>query len=140
MTKYSPEIVDTICEQLSTGKSLVTICKAEGVAYSTVMNWLDQHPDFLEKYTRAREAQADYLAEEIIEIADRSDRDFSFDPETQKLTVDGEHIQRARLQIDARKWYAGKLRPKKYSDKLDLNHGGQEDNPVNLQVEFIKPE
>lgn len=45
-----------------------------------------------------------FQAEEIVIIADSCT-----DP------------HKARLQIDARKWYASKLAPKKYGDKLDLN-------------------
>ena len=32
----------------------------------------------------------------------------------------GRHSQ---VRIDARKWMAGKLRSKKYGDKLDVEHG-----------------
>ncbi len=35
--------------------------------------------------------------------------------------VNGEHIQRSRLRIDARKWMASKLAPKKYGEKLELD-------------------
>jgi len=31
----------------------------------------------------------------------------------------GENIQRSRLRIDARKWVASKLKPKKYGDRID---------------------
>ena len=36
-------------------------------------------------------------------------------------------IEHRRLQVDARKWAAGKLAPKKYGDKLAV--GGDEDAP-----------
>jgi hypothetical protein len=40
--------------------------------------------------------------------------------------TEGDMIQHRRLQVDARKWYASKLAPKKYGDKIeaDLNHSG----------------
>lgn len=57
---------------------------------------------------RAREEQADGFADEIIDIAD------SVAPET------GE-VAKAKLQIDARKWKAAKLAPKKYGEKLELD-------------------
>ena len=56
----------------------------------------------------AREEQADGFADEIIDIAD------SVTPET------GE-VAKAKLQIDARKWKASKLAPKKYGEKLELD-------------------
>jgi hypothetical protein len=34
-------------------------------------------------------------------------------------------IERARLKVDARKWVAAKLKPKKYGDKLQTEHSGE---------------
>lgn len=65
--------------------------------------------DFCQRYMRAREAQAHREADEIRLIAD---------------TATPETVNVARLQIDARKWRAGKLAPKVYGDKLDVDHKG----------------
>lgn len=101
-----------ICEQIAIGRSLVSICKDDGMpAYSLVMAWCQDDDDFRERYARARELQADYIADEIIDIADGA-KDANI----------------ARLQIDARKWKAGKLRPKVYGDRLNL------DADVNLSI------
>ncbi len=79
-------------------------------AISTVMGWLfdGKYEDFSEQYTRARQAQAELRADEIIDIADGAEHGAS------------EAVQAARLRVDARKWAAGKLAPKRYGDKLDL--------------------
>ena len=53
--------------------------------------------------TRAREAQADKLFKESLEIADKA--------------TPG-NVSVARLQVDVRKWHAGKLAPKKYGDHI----------------------
>jgi hypothetical protein len=93
----------------------------------TVFSWLAQGESenaseqlrlFLHQYIRAREAQADFLAEEIIEIADDAEGDDA-------AFVGINRVHRARLQIDTRKWIACKFKPKKYGDKVDLNHGGE---------------
>ena len=42
--------------------------------------------------------------------------------------VTADMVERARLQIDARKWLAGKMAPKKYGEKLAL--GGADDLPA----------
>ena len=55
-----------------------------------------------DQYARARELQAQHYANEIVEIAD-TDTD----------------ANRARVRIDARKWVACKLLPKKYGEKID---------------------
>lgn len=64
---------------------------------------------FAEQYARARETQADALFNDILDIVDQAE-----DP------------QIARLRMDARKWMAGKLRPKVYGDKVEL--GGKVDH------------
>ena len=103
-TLRTPETAATICERLVAGESLRTICADEGMpSPSAVFDWLAADPAFSEQYARAREAQADTLAAEVVQIADDAE-----------ATPDG--IGKARLQIDARKWYAAKLRPKVYGD------------------------
>ena len=54
-----------------------------------------------EQYARAREAEADNLAEDMLRIADNC-----------------HDAQKARVQIDTRKWLASKKNPKKFGDKL----------------------
>ena len=39
-------------------------------------------------------------------------------------TKDGDMIERARRQVDSRKWLLSKLAPKKYGDKLQTEHSG----------------
>lgn len=108
-TDYGDEVVDLICSRLAVGESLNRICKdADMPAMSTVFGWLSKYPEFLEKYTRAREAQAESHADQLVEIADNPD-------------IDANH---KRIMVDARKWVASKLKPKRYGDKLDLDHSG----------------
>lgn len=113
---------DDLCEHIANGKSLVSWCKLTGIGYSTIMAHLANDTVFQEKYTRAREDQADYLVDEIIEIADEAPTE----PITDGLVVkyDATAIARNRLRVDTRKWAASKMKPKKYGDKLDLNHAG----------------
>ena len=69
--------------------------------------------------------EADHFADEIIEIADDARNDwmdkYNNDGEVIRV-VDHEVVQRSRLRMDARRWLAGKLRPKKYGDKIEANH------------------
>jgi len=102
-TVCTPEITSAICDKIASGKSLRSILSRPGMpSYAAVCVWLREDREFQEHYARAREAQADFLAEAIIEIADGTG-----------------NVQRDRFRIDARIWYAGKLRPKKYGTKPD---------------------
>src|SRR6516225_264540 len=75
------------------------------------------------RYTRAREAQADKFFREIIEIADDASRDYVATSDGKRI-VDHENIQRSRLRVDARKWAAARLAPKKYGDRIEHDHKG----------------
>lgn len=118
-TIYSDELAITICDRLANGEGLVSICKDKNMPHrSTVHDWLNpEHStyqsDFADKYARARDDQADYKAEEIESIADR--------------VLSGElRPDAARVAIDAKKWTAAKLRPKRYGDKVEqeITHHG----------------
>jgi hypothetical protein len=86
-------------------------------APSTICLWLSENEEFAEQYAHARERQADLYADEIVEIAD---------------LAKNEDYNVARLRVDARKWKASKLAPKRYGDKMDLNHSG------NLKIEGVR--
>lgn len=125
MSTYTQEMADKICAELADGKSLRSICAKDGYPVkSTVFLWLRDHPEFAEQYTRAKEESADYLAEEMLEIAD-------------DITEDS---QSRRVRVDTRKWIASKMKPKKYGDKLDVN--GKFDGTLQLSgsVVFVDPE
>ena len=101
-SSYTDAIANEICELLSEGNSLVRICKLPHMPDSrTVFEWLSrpEHEAFALNYTRARAQMTHHLAEQCLEIAD-----LSKDP------------AKARLQVDARKWFASKMLPKVYGD------------------------
>ncbi len=123
---FTQEIADTICERIADGESLRGILTTEGMpASSTVFKWLNDVPAFSEQYARAREAQADAVFDDILTIADDGRNDWmerkSADGGNIGWMENGEALRRSQLRIDARKWMAGKLKPKKYSDKLQID-------------------
>lgn len=138
-SKYTPEIGKQICDAMIEGRSIRSICQADNLpSATTVFNWLatPKHP-FLEHYTQAREIQAEMMADEILDIADDGTNDF-VERETKKGTIilcDQENINRSRLRVDARKWVAAKLLPKKYGDKVE--HVGNENTPLRVIVEHV---
>ena len=114
-------MADKICERLADGESMRSICRDENMPDTkTVLRWLSQNENFRTQYAHARELQADALADQILDI---SNTPVMGEIETTKEW--GTEIKRAdmiehrRLQIDARKWYAGKLRPKVYGNNIE---------------------
>lgn len=100
---------------------------------STVIRWLRENEEFRSQYAQAKDDQADTLAEEILHIADTP-----MQGETRKLGPEGniletrqaEMTEHRKLQIDARKWVAARLKPKKYGDKLEQTHRGDPQAPI----------
>lgn len=122
---YNTEMATRICEGIASGRSLRTICEDEAMPdKATVFRWLAAHEDFRDQYARAREAQADAMLEEILDIADDGKND-SYTDEEGNVRTNQDVIARSRLRVDTRKWAMSKMAPKKYGDKLDLSHSGQ---------------
>jgi hypothetical protein len=105
-----------LCEQISEGKSLSTALKtSENMpSYQLVMLMLRNSPEFRTMYEKAVESRADRLAEEIIELADQEMPDGLEGP------MASAWVQQKRMQVDARKWVASKLKPKTYGDRIDV--------------------
>jgi hypothetical protein len=126
---YAQDMADTICERIANGESLRSICDDDGFPdKATVFRWLSFNDDFRDQYARAREAQADAIFDDILTIADDGQNDWMEKKDAEGENIgwreNGEAIRRSQLRIDARKWMAGKLKPKKYGEKLDLNVSG----------------
>jgi hypothetical protein len=97
----------------------------------TVLKWLAALPDFVTQYARAREAQADTLAEEILDIANTPQLGVRTETKGEEVkTVEGDMIEHRRLQVDARKWIASKLKPKKYGDRIHQEVTGKDGAPL----------
>ena len=115
-TDYSLELAKTICARIANGEGLVKICKEEGMpARSSVMLWIFKNKEFSDMYALAREQQADFYFEEILEIADGSQGD-TYTDDKGNIRTDHEVVNRSRLRVDTRKWIVARLAPKKYGD------------------------
>jgi hypothetical protein len=124
---FKQEVADDICARLADGESLRAICSDEGMpTKTTVMRWLqdEKRVAFRDQYMRAREMQADTLFEQILEIADDGRND-SYTDDEGNVRTDHDVIARSRLRVDARKWMAGKLRPKVYGEKVETVVSGE---------------
>ncbi|QDX22555.1 terminase small subunit protein [Pandoraea pnomenusa] len=133
-SSFTQEIGDAICERLANGESLRSICRDEEMpSQPTVFRWIDSHEAFRKQYARAREAQAEFFADQIVSIADDGSNDSYVDDEGNQRT-DHDVIARSRLRVDARKWIASKLLPKKYGDKVTNEHTGADGGPIVIQA------
>lgn len=114
-TIYTEELAESILDRLANGESMVQICKTEGMpGLRTVMRWAKEHDVFGTRYAQAREAQAEVMDDMILTAA----KEAKSDP------------QAARVQIEAYKWRAAKLAPKRYGDATTLKHADADGNSL----------
>jgi hypothetical protein len=119
-TPFNQDTAKHICDMIESGMTLNAICALPDVpSIPTVYKWLDNHPDFFQDYARARSKQADTFADMVMTEAFNS-----------------HDAQIGRLRIDALKWTASKLAPKKYGDKIEVESNSQQ----NFKISFSVPD
>ena len=135
--KQKSNIVDVVCAQVILGKTLRAAFESQGISSITFYKWLEQDEEKAKQYARARDIEADLMADEIKNIADSTKDDIVID-ENGNEVINHNVIQRDRLRVDARKWLMSKRAPKKYGDKqnIDLTTKGEHliFNPLDLDV------
>jgi hypothetical protein len=91
--------------EIRTGRALRNVLLDRGISPNVFYPQLDRNPALAERYTAARVASLDTMAEDAVAIAD--------DP-----AIDA---NKARVMVDTRKWFLSKLAPKKYGDRIDVS-------------------
>lgn len=118
--KYTPELADAICERVAACKAVHQFAGTQGMpSESAIYEWLAAHADFAEKYTRARERQADRMVAECREIADQP---------IDKMGA----VERARLRVGVRQWGAERMAPKKYGARIKQEVSGPNNGPIEV--------
>ena len=118
----TPEFAEILLDAIAGGMTLKEVCATNDLPKTSVLRWIST--EYLDQYACALRARADMQAEEIIEIADK------------KYTTNEELIA-AKMRIDARKWLMSKMAPKKYGDKVELDHGVTEELKE-IVVKYVK--
>lgn len=116
-SEYSPENVNKICEMVAQGKTLRQIQAETGWSMGTLLNWTTK-PEHLEQYTRARESAADIFETDIIEAA---------------MCASPDSAAADRVKIDALKWVAARRAPKKYGERVQNIHTGEDGGAIKIQ-------
>ena len=118
-SSYTDEMAGRICAMLGEGMPLRAVCAEDGMpSVSTVFRWLERNEAFRERYARARDVQAQVVAEQGFQEAMKAGA--GLDP------------QAARVRFDAARWLAGKLAPKVYGEKVQNEISGPGGGPVRM--------
>lgn len=133
-TKYTPELLEEVCQRLSVGEPLAMICRSEGMPDpATVWRWAEKDEKIAQAIAYARELGEDYIAADCLNIADDNSKDIRYLPDGREMT-DADVVQRAKLRIDTRLKLLAKWNPKKWGDKVDLTSDNKALNAPMIQV------
>lgn len=101
-----------VIDSIAHGQSLSQILRDDqrDIDYNDFYRWIKKDPQRSQLFTEAQEMRTEFMAGEIIEIADADD------------TL--EDVNRSRLKIDTRKWLMGAHNRKKYGETKTVELGG----------------
>ena len=145
---YTPEQVKRmkarLVEEILKGKNLNAILRddvdMEFPSNVYIYQWFNANhknydPEFLNNYVQACDIRADKIFDEMLELADSKD-DIAYTDEKGRQRIDWGKVQRNKIQIDTRKWVLGRMKPKKYGDRITNVHEGG-DKPIDV-VDYTK--
>lgn len=120
-TTFTKLAARNICEELSKGIPLATICKEPGMpAVRTVSDWKKENKDFAADFARAREEGHDALAAGCLEIAD-APLELKKTKRGQLPVTAADEIAQRKMRIDTRLKLLAKW-DKRYSNHVTVDH------------------
>lgn len=128
-SKKTPEVIDEVLRRLSDGEPLAVICRSGAKFPHPVVwgRWVDADPELAIAYARARDVGADAIATQALELADG-------------VAVNGESIQKAKLQIETRLKLLAKWNPKLYGEQSKLSLTGADGGAIKTEVTAASPD
>lgn len=132
-TKRTKKVEATICRRLSAGETLRSICRADGMPHwNTVYDWMEADTAFSGRIARARELGHDAIAEECMAIAESHEAGETVVEKKvgRKKSTEirkGDMVEHRKLKIWTRLQLLAKWNPKKYGERVALDHGVQSD-------------
>ena len=108
---------ESFIEHIYRGKSLKQLVEEDArlLSYEDFMRWIKRDPIRHERYKEAQEMRTEFMAGEILEIADGLD---SMDPSA------SETVNRDKLRIDTRKWLMSAHNRKRYGESKQIEMTG----------------
>jgi hypothetical protein len=133
---YTTKLADEIVARISDGEPLRQICRDEHMpGWRTVYDWIQAREDFAARIAHARILGFDAIAEDVLRIADTPlEGERIEESDTGKKVVREDMLGHRKLQIETRLKLLAKWDPKRYGDKLDLNHAGKNGGPIQINI------
>ncbi|CAE6713029.1 hypothetical protein R75461_01148 [Paraburkholderia nemoris] len=139
--EFSQGLFDGICKRIALGGSLRSICAEDGMPDRATFNGWRKLTDALQtQYDQACKDREDHYFEQIVDIADecrvgiKKTTKANGDVETVEIDM----VERAKVQIDARKWVLARMNRKKFGDRVTNEHVGEDGNPIALLLQHVE--
>lgn len=125
-TIRTPEIDEAVLAWVAAGKTLRDFCRQPSMPHrSAIDRWRAEDPAFQRRFARAREDGFDVIAEEALAIADspKAGKIVTVDKDGKK-TVTEDMLGHRKLQIETRLKLLAKWDPKRYGERVEVEHSG----------------
>jgi hypothetical protein len=137
--EFSQAKFDEICARIADGASLRDVCALDGMPNRCTFNeWRKRAPELQARYDAACVDREEVYFEQIVTIADEcrvgEKRVTKANGDVEVTEVD--MVDRAKMQIDARKWVLARMNRKKYGDRVTNELVGEGGGAVIHKVEF----
>lgn len=111
------QIFERVVEDVYRGRSLQSLIQDDhrAISYEDFLRWVKRDPTRHERFKEAQEMRTEFLAGEILEIADGIE---SVDPSSPDT------VNRDKLRIDTRKWLMSAHNRKRYGETKQIELGG----------------
>jgi len=119
-TRLTDTLIENVLERLSQGTPLTHAAREFGFHPSAWHQMVQRNETVAIACARAREEGADHIAEDIMRIIDEA-------------PLSSEAIQKAKMQAEYRLKLLAKWHPKKYGDKQQFAHTGEDGGPIVVQ-------
>lgn len=136
---YSDELGRKICEVVATSSCGIRKICANNPDFptpETIRVWRLYNDAFSAQYAKAKQVQADILAEDCIDIADDDSHDVKFGENG--TSFNSEFAARSRIRIDTRKWLASKMLPKIYGNSKELEDEKEKNEELREEVRKLR--
>lgn len=111
------QMFERIIEDIYRGRSLQSVIEDDHrlISYEDFLRWVKREPTRHERFKEAQEMRTEFIAGEILEIADGVG---AIDPSS------NDTVNRDKLRIDTRKWLMSAHNKKRYGETKQIELGG----------------
>lgn len=121
-TLYREELAENFCSRIASGRAIRDVCTDSDMpSRTTIALWCKNDKEFSNRYNEAKKERGEKIFEEVLNIVDN-------------VEPDSAAVAKARLQMDARKWFLSKMLPSEYGEKINPVEVDEDSGEITINV------